>query len=113
MGGTMRLGQYSINLEKGTKIHELYQSELIHERHRHRYEVNSEYFERLNKAGLKLTGFYSGLAETLEIDNHPYFIGTQYHPEFKSSPWKPSPPYLGLIEAAIQRSEKRKGDNDV
>ncbi|MDH5401928.1 MAG: CTP synthase [Candidatus Heimdallarchaeota archaeon] len=107
-GGTMRLGSYPITLKEGTKIAELYGSLEINERHRHRYEINENYFNQLQDGNLIFTGFYSHLLETLELSNHSYFMGVQYHPEFKSTPWKPSPPYEGLIKAAIQRSTGRK-----
>lgn len=107
MGGTMRLGAYDIEILDDTKIHNLYGTKNISERHRHRYEVNPEYFDRLQDGNLRFTGFYNNLVETLELGNHPFFLGVQFHPEFKSSPWKPVPTYLGLIQAAIKRAEKR------
>jgi len=106
-GGTMRLGSFDIKLNSGTQISNLYGNVKIQERHRHRYEINPEYFERLEDGNLLFSGFYNDLAETLELGNHPYFIGVQYHPEFKSNPWKPTPTYLGLIKAAIARAKKR------
>jgi CTP synthase len=107
MGGTMRLGAYQINVVEGTKIHSLYGTKNISERHRHRYEINPEYFDRLQKGNLRFTSFYNDLAETLELVDHPFFLGVQFHPEFKSNPWKPVPTYLGLIQAAIKRAEER------
>ncbi|MCE7737027.1 MAG: CTP synthase [Candidatus Heimdallarchaeota archaeon] len=108
MGGTMRLGAYEINVVEDTKIHNLYGTKIISERHRHRYEVNPQYFDRLQDGNLRFTSFYNDLAETLELVDHPFFLGVQYHPEFKSSPWKPVPTYLGLIKAAIKRAEERQ-----
>ncbi|OLS20234.1 MAG: CTP synthase, partial [Candidatus Heimdallarchaeota archaeon LC_2] len=107
-GGTMRLGSYLIKIKENTKIHSLYNATEIKERHRHRFEVNPEYFEKLQDGNLKFTGFYTDLVETLELVDHPYFLGVQYHPEFKSTPWKPVPTYLGLIQAAIKRAEERQ-----
>ncbi|OLS29127.1 MAG: CTP synthase, partial [Candidatus Heimdallarchaeota archaeon LC_2] len=106
--GTMRLGSYLIKIKENTKIHSLYNATEIKERHRHRFEVNPEYFEKLQDGNLKFTGFYTDLVETLELVDHPYFLGVQYHPEFKSTPWKPVPTYLGLIQAAIKRAEERQ-----
>jgi CTP synthase len=108
MGGTMRLGAYEINVVEETKLHSLYGTNHISERHRHRYEINPEYFDRLQDGNLRFTSFYNDLAETLELVNHPFFLGVQFHPEFKSNPWKPVPTYLGLIKAAIKRAEERQ-----
>ncbi|MHA2502023.1 MAG: CTP synthase [Candidatus Kariarchaeaceae archaeon] len=107
-GGTMRLGSYPIDIKEGTMIHGLYGESKIHERHRHRYEINANYFNRLEDDNLQFTGFYSQLAETLELRDHPFFVGVQFHPEFKSSPWKPSPAYQGLINAAIKIREAKE-----
>ncbi len=107
-GGTMRLGSYPIQIKENSKIHSLYRINEINERHRHRFEVNPEYFSKLQDGNLTFTGFYTELVETLELVDHPYFLGVQYHPEFKSSPWKPVPTYLGLIKAAVKRAQKRQ-----
>ncbi len=106
-GGTMRLGSYPIKIIPKTKIFRLYGRELINERHRHRYEINTKYFDRLLDGNLKFTGFYNELVETMELEGHSYFMGVQFHPEFKSSPWMPSPVYDGLIQNAIKRAEQR------
>ncbi len=106
-GGTMRLGAYPAKLKSGTKIHELYGSEDVSERHRHRYEVNPRFISELEKAGV----FFSGvspdrvLMEFMELKDHPYFVGTQGHPEFKSRPLRPRPLFVGLIKAAIARKD--------
>jgi CTP synthase len=105
-GGTMRLGNYDCKLAEGSLAKNIYKQELIKERHRHRYEINSEYLELLEEAGLKLSGTNpeSNLPEILEADpklNHPFYIGVQYHPEFKSRPNNPHPLFLGLIQAAL------------
>ncbi|WP_175059642.1 glutamine hydrolyzing CTP synthase [Thermococcus sp. 2319x1] len=103
LGGTMRLGAYPVKIKEGTLAHRLYGKELIYERHRHRWEVNPEYIERLEKAGL----VFSGIAgdderrmEILELPDKRYFIATQFHPEFKSRPMKPAPVFRGLVKAA-------------
>ncbi len=103
-GGTMRLGAEPVVLEEGSLIRELYGKEVVLERHRHRYEVNPEYIHRLEEHGLRFTGRSpDGRMEVLELPDHPYFVGTQYHPEFKSRPGQPSPPFLGLVNAAMER----------
>ncbi len=103
-GGTMRLGAYNCVLRLGSKAQKLYGLEKISERHRHRYEFNNDYRQRLEKAGLQMVGINpeSDLVEVIELKNHPYFIGTQYHPEFKSRPTRPHPLYMGLIQAAMK-----------
>lgn len=103
LGGTMRLGNYEITLEPDSMLANLYGSTKIIERHRHRYEINPGLKDKIS-GNLKFTGFWNTLAETLELVGHPYFVGTQFHPEFKSTPWKPSPPYLGFIKAVIAHS---------
>ncbi len=102
LGGTMRLGAYKIFLEEGTLAHRLYGSKEISERHRHRYEVNPDYWEALRKGGLVLSGFSydKRRVEFVELPDHPFFLGTQSHPEFKSRPGNPSPPYLGFVKAS-------------
>ena len=101
-GASMRLGSYPAILTKGTLIHELYGKNKVHERHRHRYEVNPEYIEKLEKQGLLFSGRSPDgvLMEFMELPDHPYFVATQAHPEFKSRPMKPSPMFDGLIKAA-------------
>jgi CTP synthase len=109
MGGTMRLGSRRTILRNGSKIKELYHnSQYIDERHRHRYEVNPNLVEILEKKGLKFTGQdESGMRqECIELENHPYFIAVQFHPEFKSRPMTPSPPFLGLLQSAKEKRMK-------
>jgi CTP synthase len=105
LGGTMRLGAYVCELNKQSKSFELYKSKLITERHRHRYEFNNEYRDILEKRGLIFAGINPdrNLVEIIELKNHPYFIGTQFHPEFKSRPLNPHPLFIGLIKAAKER----------
>lgn len=105
MGGTMRLGAHNIIVKRGTLAYSLYNSEIIRERHRHRYEVNPRYWDILQHKGLVFSGVSEDgkRVEIVELPNHPYFIATQYHAEFISRPGKPEPVYLGLIRAAIRR----------
>ena len=106
MGGTMRLGAYPAHLSEGSRIHDIYGTALIHERHRHRYEVNIAYRERLEAAGLIFTGLSPDgvLPETVEIPDHPWFVGVQFHPEFKSRPLAPHPLFASFVEAAVRQS---------
>ncbi len=104
-GGTMRLGAYAIKLIRGTLVHKLYGRDIVYERHRHRYEVNPKYLNKLVAAGLEVSGYSleGGRVEFIELRDHPFFVGTQAHPEFKSRPLKPSPVFLGLIKAALKQ----------
>jgi CTP synthase len=106
LGGTMRLGAYPAQLTEGSKIAEVYGSNRISERHRHRYEVNTKYRERLEAAGLKFAGLSPDgfLPETVEYPDHPWFIGVQYHPELKSRPFEPHPLFRSFIGAAVEQS---------
>jgi CTP synthase len=106
LGGTMRLGAYNAHLAQGTKIANIYGATDISERHRHRYEVNIDYRETLEKAGLVVSGLSPDgvLPETIEYADHPWFIGVQYHPELKSRPFEPHPLFASFIEAAIEQS---------
>jgi CTP synthase len=108
MGGTMRLGAWDCEL-LGGKIREIYGRDLISERHRHRYEYNNEYREQLEKAGLKTTGINpkSNLVETVEVEDHPWFIGVQYHPEYKSTVAAPHPLFVSFVKAAATYKLKR------
>ncbi len=103
MGGTMRLGAHETDIEPGTLAASLYGDDSCTERHRHRYEVNPEYFDELESAGLKFSGRSANRMEILELasEEHPYFIGTQFHPEFRSRPTRASPPFVGLLEAVV------------
>ncbi|MDI9644502.1 MAG: CTP synthase [Candidatus Verstraetearchaeota archaeon] len=102
LGGTMRLGAYRILVEPGTMVHRLYGSDVVVERHRHRYEVNPRYWDLLRENGLVLSGWSEDRArvEFAELPSHPFFLGTQSHPEFRSRPGRPSMPYLGFVSAA-------------
>lgn len=102
-GGTMRLGAYPCKTKDGSKLQELYGEKLISERHRHRYEFNNAYRETLTKCGMVICGTSPDerLVEAIELPNNRFFIGVQYHPEFKSRPNKPHPLFLGLLKAAL------------
>jgi len=106
MGGTMRLGAYECLLKKKSKIFDIYKKSKISERHRHRYEVNLNYLKKLEKCGLKFSGLSpdGSLPEILELENHPWFIGVQFHPELKSKPFDPHPLFVSFIQAAVKRS---------
>ena len=107
LGGTMRLGAYKAKLKKNTLISKIYKSTLIQERHRHRYEVNKELKSKLEKKGLIFSGMSpdGSLPETIELENHPWFIGVQFHPEFKSRPFAPHPLFSSFIKAAKTNSK--------
>jgi len=111
MGATMRLGAHKAVLHKGCKVSELYDGATeISERHRHRYEINPQYIEQIERAGLHYTGRSEDgrRMEVAELDGHPYYVGTQFHPEFKSRPLKPSPTHYGLVKAALAYAEAHK-----
>lgn len=99
LGGTMRLGEARIAIAPDSRLHDLYESDEIMERHRHRYEVNPEYIGSLEEAGLIFAARCGVRMEACEIRDHPFFLATQFHPEFRSRPTRPSPPYLGFVEA--------------
>ena len=104
-GGTMRLGAYPCKITEGTLLERLYGAGIIHERHRHRYEFNNGYYEDLNKKGLVISGasLDGGLVEAVELPDNNFYLGVQFHPEFKSRPNKPHPLFLGLVKAAARQ----------
>ncbi|MDF4204811.1 CTP synthase [Maribacter sp. SA7] len=107
-GGTMRLGAWDCELKEGSLVKEMYHGESqISERHRHRYEFNNAYLEQLENAGLKATGFNkeTNLVEIVELEDHPWFIGVQYHPEYKSTVANPHPLFVGLVKAALEHKK--------
>ena len=106
LGGTMRLGAYKADLKPGSRIAEIYGDTVVEERHRHRYEVNRAYREKLEAAGMSFAGMSPDglLPETVEFPDHPWFIGVQYHPELKSRPFEPHPLFSSFIAAAVERS---------
>jgi CTP synthase len=110
MGGTMRLGADPVKLHEGTKARELYGEAVIYERHRHRYEVNNFLRKRLEAAGLVISGTSPDerLVEVIEINDHPFFVASQYHPEFKSRPERPAPLFREFVDAALTRARERR-----
>jgi CTP synthase len=111
LGGTMRLGAQAVEVADGTRARELYGDAVIHERHRHRYEVNNAYRQQLVDAGLVVCGtFQDGrLVEIVELADHPWFVASQFHPEFKSRPTRPAPLFNGFVGAALERARMRSG----
>ena len=108
-GGTMRLGAYDCELKKGSRIHDIYGSSLISERHRHRYEFNSDFLPEFEKAGMVASGRnpQTGLVEVMEIPAHPFFVGVQFHPEFKSTPEHPQPIFTAFVKAAMKTRKSK------
>lgn len=109
-GGTLRLGSYPCKVNRGTKLFECYKADEIAERHRHRYEFNNDFREKLTSCGLVLAGTSPDgrLVETVEIKDHPFFVGVQFHPEFKSRPNKPHPLFKGFVSAAHDNKHRRE-----
>jgi len=103
-GGTLRLGSNPIKIKRGTLAYEIYKSEIIYERHRHRYEFNPEFRNEFEKNGFIVSGEYldSDIAEIMEIKEHKFFIGVQFHPEFKSKALNPSPIFVELIKKCLE-----------
>ncbi len=110
MGGTMRLGSYACRLTSGSLAHKLYGEEIIHERHRHRYEFNCLYEKALTESGLKIVGrsLDGKFVEIVELPDHPWYVAVQFHPEFKSKPLRPHPLFAGFVEAAYRRKLARR-----
>jgi len=109
-GGTMRLGAWDCELQEGTLLHKIYHGETaISERHRHRYELNNEYKEQLGEAGLIASGInmQTGLVEIVELPSHPWFVGVQYHPEYKSTVANPHPLFVGFVKAVLQYKKQQ------
>ncbi len=107
-GGTMRLGLYPVVLAEGSTAARLYGQSIIHERHRHRYEVNNDYLKELEKSGLRVSGVWAEkqIVEMIEIPEHPYFVAGQFHPEFRSRPWDPHPLFSGFVGAALEHAAR-------
>ena len=114
-GGTMRLGLYAAKLAEGSTVRKLYGEELVYERHRHRWEVNNRYRKDLEGAGMRLSGLSPDgeLVEYIELIDHPYFVATQAHPEFKSRPDQPHPLFVGLMEAALAHESVHASSEDT
>ncbi len=110
-GGTIRLGAWPCKIKKGTILEKIYGKNLIQERHRHRYEVNNDYRERLEKAGMVISGTSPDgkLVEAIELRNHPFFVATQFHPEYKSRPLDPHPIFVEFIKAVIKNPPSSRG----
>ncbi len=108
-GGTMRLGAYECKLDRNSLAYKIYGTDIISERHRHRYEFNGDFLERMQEGGLKATGRNpeTGLVEIVEIPTHPFFIGVQFHPEYKSTPEKPQPIFVAFVKAAMEFRKQR------
>lgn len=108
MGGSMRLGLFPCKVNAGTKARQAYGEDLIYERHRHRYEVNNEYREKLTEAGLIISGISPDerLVEMIELKDHPWFVGVQFHPEFKSRPTRPHPLFRDFVKVSVNKKEK-------
>ena len=106
MGGTMRLGLYPCNLQPGTKAIEAYGKDFVQERHRHRFELNNAYRQVLTEQGMRFSGLSPDgrLVEIAELSDHPFMVGTQFHPEFLSRPNRPHPLFVGLVKAASERA---------
>jgi CTP synthase len=104
LGGSMRLGAYPCLVQAGTHSREAYREELVHERHRHRYELNREYLDILADAGMRVAGISPDgqLIEIIELEDHPWFVGTLFQPEFKSRPTRPHPLFVHFIEAILK-----------
>jgi CTP synthase len=112
LGGTMRLGDYPVFIRTGTLAHKLYGAETILERHRHRYEVEPAFITELERNGLTFSGVNKNRMEILEISNHPFFFASQFHPEFRSTPTNPSPPFIGFVNACLAEANAKK-ENEV
>ncbi|PID68305.1 MAG: CTP synthetase [Flavobacteriia bacterium] len=110
LGGTMRLGAWDCVLKPHTTVAEAYKQEKVSERHRHRYEFNNDYLKPFEQAGLKASGYNpkTGLVEVVEVDGHPWFVGVQYHPEYKSTVLKPHPLFVDFVKAALTHQEAHK-----
>lgn len=110
LGGTMRLGSWKCELVEDSMVQNIYGTHLIHERHRHRYELNNKYKKELELAGLKCSGINpeTGLVEIIELEDHPWFVGVQYHPEYKSTVALPHPLFIDFIKAAVHHSKVKK-----
>jgi CTP synthase len=105
----MCLGAWDCKISEGSKVYKAYKSELISERHRHRYEFNDAYLKQLTDAGLKVTGVNpkTGLVEIVEVEDHPWFVAVQYHPEYKSTVLTPHPLFIDFVDAALQYTLKK------
>jgi CTP synthase len=112
-GGTMRLGAYPCDIREGTRVHKAYEKTHIWERHRHRYEINNKYLDELEKNGMMASGINpdSQLVEIMEITDHPWYVGVQFHPEYSSTVMKPHPLFIHFIGAVLRYREKQPAQN--
>ena len=110
MGGTMRLGAYACKLKRDSKAHQIYGKGQISERHRHRYEFNNDYLDAFERAGLRPTGINpeTGLVEIVELADHPWFVGVQFHPELKSTVMNPHPLFVAFVRAALSHNQQKR-----
>jgi CTP synthase len=115
LGGTMRLGADPIKLHAGSRVREIYAEAVVYERHRHRYEVNNLLRKRLEAAGLRTSGTSPDerLVEVIELDDHPFFVASQFHPEFKSRPERPAPLFRDFIAAALEQADESDAEDDT
>ncbi len=113
LGGTMRLGAEECSLTPGSKVAEIYGVDIVSERHRHRWEFNNDYLDQLSEAGLQIAGrsMDGTLVEVVEVDDHPWFVGCQFHPEFTSTPRDGHPLFTSFVKAAVTYS--KSGDKDT
>jgi CTP synthase len=114
LGGTLRLGGFDVKIKKGTLAYELYgKKEMVRERFRHRFNVNTKFIDVLEKHGLVFSGMapQKRIMQILELPEHPFYVGTQYHAEFTSRPLKPNPIYFGFVKAALKKKTQDKKDN--
>ena len=109
-GGTMRLGSYSCRLNENSLSYKAYNENIINERHRHRYEFNNVYLKDIENAGMIATGFNpdNDLVEIIEIPDHPYFVGVQFHPEYKSTVENPAPLFKSFVKATLDNKNRSK-----
>jgi CTP synthase len=114
MGGTMRLGAYPCRLQDGSIARSIYRATEVSERHRHRYEVNNEYRDALERRGLRFSGLSpdGGLVEIVELPDHPFYIATQFHPELRSRPTSPHPLFTAFVAAAMDRTDESRDQRD-
>jgi CTP synthase len=114
-GGTMRLGAYPCNIKKGSLAWEAYGKLKVSERHRHRFEFNNQYLKAFEKAGMVATGINpdTNLVEIMEIPSHPWFVGVQFHPEYRSTVKEPHPLFVAFVKAALEYKEKKEREKSA
>ena len=112
LGGTMRLGGHDVHIKRPSRAYDIYQTNKIRERHRHRFELNQTYLKRFEEKGMRYTAYSDNgrRAEIMELEGHPFYMGTQYHPEYISRPERPEPIYVAFVEACLKRSRQAVAD---